>query len=412
MGKKKFQYDVESVFDVIDKDDAVFAPAKIMIGYVGENRNWSCITEEAFINAPIDNIPVVGKFYEDKQDFGGHDVKVVETKDNYDIYAATVPFGVVPKDAKRWFTEEVVDGITRKCFWTECLLWKRQYGYDHIAQSKTIHHSMEIEADTYVCRDDGYTVIEDMRFTALCLLGEDVEPCFENSRLETFSKQNFDENYKEMLKAFEAYSLTLGNEVNEKMEDNKVSEEEIKETEQTHEANEVSDETSETSVGQIDEDAQNDIDDNVEANTADDTQENTDDTDAEPEIDYALEYSTLKEQYDNLIAEVEELRKFKADVEAKERSVAEEELFTKFKKLEGIDVYSELVSKCKEGNVTLEEFEDKAYSICGRYNICLVEEKTDDKEEAVEHKFTVVEKKDNKVSPYGDAFEVYGNKKG
>lgn len=207
MENKKLKYEIESCIETIDVEDSVFAPAKIMIGYCGDNRNWSNIREEVFAEAPIKNIPVVANFYSDKNDFGGHDVKVIQNKDGIDIYAATVPFGLVPESAKQWFTEEFVDGEMKKCYWTECLLWKRQYGFNKIAESKRVNHSMEIDVSEYTERPDGYCVVDKMKFEALCLLGEDVEPCFENSRLELFSVDNFEKQFTEMLEQYKAYSL-------------------------------------------------------------------------------------------------------------------------------------------------------------------------------------------------------------
>ena len=101
METKKFRYDLESEIEMIGSNDEVFAPANILIGYCGDNRNWSSISEDAFANAPIKNIPVVANFISDKNDFGGHDVKIVQNKDGIDIYAATVPFGLVPESAKQ-----------------------------------------------------------------------------------------------------------------------------------------------------------------------------------------------------------------------------------------------------------------------------------------------------------------------
>lgn len=51
MENKKLKYEIESCIETIDVEDSVFAPAKIMIGYCGDNRNWSNIREEVFAEA-------------------------------------------------------------------------------------------------------------------------------------------------------------------------------------------------------------------------------------------------------------------------------------------------------------------------------------------------------------------------
>lgn len=354
---KKLKYEIESQIETIDVEDSVFAPAKIMIGYCGDNRNWSNIREEVFAEAPIKNIPVVANFYSDKNDFGGHDVKIIQNKDGIDIYAATVPFGLVPESAKQWFTEELVDGEMKKCYWTECLLWKRQYGFEKIAKTKRVNHSMEIDVSEYTERSDGYCVVDKMKFEALCLLGEDVEPCFENSRLELFSVDNFEKQFTEMLEQYKAYSLKLVSEVNNM---------ENKEFENVEEVQ---------------------------------TEEVTD--------DYSVEYSTLKEQYDVLMAEVEELREYKANIEAEKRANAEAEVFSKFEKLNDIEAFTKLKESASE--YSLEDLEEKCFAIAGKYGINLFESAEEVSEDSVNTKFSLVAE-EKKESAYGDLFERYSNK--
>lgn len=406
MENKKLKYEIESCIETIDVEDSVFAPAKIMIGYCGDNRNWSNIREEVFAEAPIKNIPVVANFYSDKNDFGGHDVKVIQNKDGIDIYAATVPFGLVPESAKQWFTEEFVDGEMKKCYWTECLLWKRQYGFNKIAESKRVNHSMEIDVSEYTERPDGYCVVDKMKFEALCLLGEDVEPCFENSRLELFSVDNFEKQFTEMLEQYKAYSLKLSSEVNE-MEENKVVEEVVEEqfenVEDTQE--EVTEETVESDESEsISVELETEI---FEDTTESEVVESTEEVVEENTIDYSAEYTTLKEQHDALMAEVEELREYKANVESEKRSVAESEVFAKFEKLNDIEAFTKLKESASE--YSIEDLEEKCFAIAGKYGINLFESTEEASEDSVNTKFSLITE-EKKESVYGDVFERYKNR--
>lgn len=423
MESKKLKYEISSVME-IDETDSVFAPGRILIGYCGDNRNWSSISEETFINAPIKNIPVVANFISDKNDFGGHDIKVIQDENGVDIYSATVPFGLVPESANQWFTEELVDGEMRKCYWTECLLWKRQYGFNKIAESKVINHSMEIDASEYTMRSDGYCEINKMRFEALCLLGDDVEPCFENSRLEVFSKDNFERQFTEMLEQYKAYSLKLDMEVNEMENENIKNVDEI--TEETVE-NEVADETSEvveTFEETVDESETDDVTESAEETTdesveeseqseetendvesGDISEEPTEEFSEEPTEDYSIMYSTLKEEYDALVSEVESLREYKNSVESAKRLEAENEVFAKFAVLESFDEYTSL--KENASNYSIEEIEDKCFAIVGRHGINMFES-AEDAEAPVSTKFSFVPEEKN-VSKYGDLFERYAN---
>ena len=404
MEVKKLKYDLESAIEVISSDDAVFAPAKILIGYCGDNRNYSNISEEVYMNARIKNIPVVANFISDKNDFGGHDVKIIHTEDGIDFYAATVPFGLVPESAKQWFTEEMVDGEMKKCYWTECLLWKRQYGFEKIAQAKRINHSMEISASEYTERDDGIVQIDKMDFEALCLLGSDVEPCFENSRLEL--GYALDSEIAEMMEQYKQYCLSNEG-VNKMDNENKFTEnEQVNEPETVVEPEQtVEPETT----------AEN------EFNQTENESENTENaenegTQAEPQVDpetesvdYELKYNELVSQFDALNEEVESLRKFKADIEAEIRAKEEAEVFAKFEKLSEIEEFTKLKETSSE--YTIETLEEKCFAIAGKHGINLFAKETENTETEPVTKFSVVpENNEKKESIYGNLFELYSNK--
>ena len=87
MENKKLKLDFEmTIFDVVDLNKS-FASAKVLIAYTGRNRNYSDIGKQAFIDAlpSIKNIPIVGRYDVDKDDFGGHDIKVINKEDGIDI---------------------------------------------------------------------------------------------------------------------------------------------------------------------------------------------------------------------------------------------------------------------------------------------------------------------------------------
>ena len=404
MEVKKLKYDLESAIEVIGSDDAVFAPAKILIGYCGDNRNYSNISEEVYMNARIKNIPVVANFISDKNDFGGHDVKIIHTEDGIDFYAATVPFGLVPESAKQWFTEEMVDGEMKKCYWTECLLWKRQYGFEKIAQTKRINHSMEISASEYTERDDGIIQIDKMDFEALCLLGSDVEPCFENSRLEL--GYALDSEIAEMMEQYKQYCLSNEG-VNKMDNENKFTEnEQVNEPENVVEPEQtVEPETSaENEFNQTENESENT--ENVEnEGTQTETQ-----VDPETEsVDYELKYNELVSQFDALNEEVESLRKFKADIEAEIRAKEEAEVFAKFEKLSEIEEFTKLKETSSE--YTIETLEEKCFAIAGKHGINLFAKETENTETEPVTKFSVVpESNEKKESIYGNLFELYSNK--
>lgn len=175
-------------FENIEDINPSFAKARIGIAYAGRNRNKSCIKKNVFEEAvpSLFYCPVVGRYDPDKDDFGGHDIRVVHNSDgDLEITNATVPFGVVfADDGVAWEEVTEADGTKREYLFCNVILWKRQYGYERLASQDTWNQSMEIHVDQYVIDSDGYCDIEKMYFEALCILGNDVEPCFESASVQ------------------------------------------------------------------------------------------------------------------------------------------------------------------------------------------------------------------------------------
>ena len=109
-----------------------FHEAVVRIMSDGENNNGTYFTKEAIEKAlwSIKNIPLVGLFKEDENNFGGHE-PVYEVRDGkMDVMFNTTPFGVIHESAKQWFEVVEENGVKKEYLVSECLFWKRQKGYD------------------------------------------------------------------------------------------------------------------------------------------------------------------------------------------------------------------------------------------------------------------------------------------
>lgn len=190
-----FDLKFENVMDI----NPSFAKARIGIAYAGRNRNKSCISKEVFEEAvpSLFYCPVVGRYDPDKNDFGSHDIRVVRNAEgNLSVENATTPYGVVfADDGVAWETVTEADGTERDYLFCNVILWKRQYGYECLASQDTWHQSMEIHVDRYMIDHDGYCNIEKMYFEALCILGNEVEPCFESASVQ-LAANNEASNYR------------------------------------------------------------------------------------------------------------------------------------------------------------------------------------------------------------------------
>ena len=436
MKNKKLKLDFEmTIFDVVDLNKS-FAAAKCLVCYTGRNRNYSDIGRQKIIDAipSIKNIPVVGRYDVDKDDFGSHDVKIVNKEDGIDIVNATIPFGVVPESANQWFETRIVDGEEKECFFTDVVLWKRQHGYEHIAKAGTISESMEIDVSEYMIDQDGYCIIDKFQFEALCLLGESVTPCFENACVQMYSNEivsDFKLQFSEMLREFKELnqSSTTVTDVTMEVDIDKnnggsTMAEEIK--------NEVVDEVTETVVEEtLEEAVENtveDVADEVVEETTDETteeiveetvEENKEDTSTEEVVeetteetvveesneDYSVLYSELKEKYDALENEVVSLREYKQTKESEERKCAEDALFADYEETIGeTEEFKSLKEKASE--FSLDALKKECLCIVGMYSMT---NKTKETNKSDSLKFSL-EPEVSEDEPYGGLMKKYLHK--
>lgn len=433
MENKKLKLDFEmTIFDVVDLNKS-FASAKVLIAYTGRNRNYSDIGKQAFIDAlpSIKNIPIVGRYDVDKDDFGGHDIKVINKEDGIDIVNATIPFGVVPESANQWFETRIVNGEEKECLFTDVVLWKRQHGYEHIASVGTLGQSMEINIDSYVVDSDGYCIIDKFQFEALTILGDDITPCFENACVQMYSNEivsDFKLQFSEMLREFKELnqSSTTVTDVTMEVDIDKnnggsTMAEEIK--------NEVVDEVTETVVEEtVDETVENtveDVEEEVVEETTDETteeivdetvEENKKETSTEEVVeeateetvveesneDYSVLYSELKEKYDALENEVVSLREYKQTKESEERKCAEDALFADYEETIGeTEEFKSLKEKASE--FSLDALKKECLCIVGMYSMT---NKTKEINKPDSLKFSL-EPEASEDEPYGGLMKKY-----
>ena len=229
-----------SNFQVINKD---FTRCRCNVFYTGRNRNYSDITEEAlqkFIaRKGYANVPVVAHLFKDengKYRVGGHDSKLILSNEGIEFVNECVPFGVIPEDCNPsmdLITER--SGEQRQYFSVDIILWTHRYPIMEAAFSDDIYfnQSMELNFDE-ISTDGDYTVVHDFSMSALCLLNrslspdENCEPCFESSRVKSFSldEDKFKQNFELMLDKLKQYESATA--VHDKETNNNPNKEEKK----------------------------------------------------------------------------------------------------------------------------------------------------------------------------------------
>ena len=248
----------------------LMSSCEIKVLYLGENRNHSYITKEVATDMAktLRGAPIVGYFKEEKGDFRDHGDRVIMDDEGIKFECMTKPYGFVAPDAKVWFqkfedTDEFGNVETREYLMTTGYLWTGQYEEAKLAVEEGRPQSMELDVETL----DGhwstnhktgmdFFIINDAIFSKLCILGEDVEPCFEGASVtapEVSKKFSLDDNFKNTLYTMMQdlkFALEGGN--NMDMEQNLVVEETIEEVVAENEEVVESVETEETPATEFD----------------------------------------------------------------------------------------------------------------------------------------------------------------
>lgn len=430
---------------------------------------------QSIYNIPIVGEFVEDENSEEENNFGGHGGKLVVDDNGARFIHTTKPMGVIPESANvYWETIKDSKEREREYLVVEgALLWNRYEDAVNTLKSDNFGQSMEIEVEEGTFDDDtGLYMIEKFDFSAFCVLGLDgrkdggVEPAFEDSKIITYSKE-FSNELKEMKKELSEYFTSFSKEEEEvkkmskekefdlesaktavkKAEDTKIQEdidkarEIVSELEDGEEKDklvarlddiEVEEETEEDDFSSKKEDENEEESETVQTETtgiagvvseekdeteedkqagAGEVKEGTVEGDARAiadentETDYAEKYKSLKEDFGKLQEELELLREYKLEVEKEEHGKQAIELFDKLgleeKDIEALDIYA----------YTIEELEDKCYSILGRKlagkedNFSLQDDIVKTNKVGLSQAST-----ENKKSKYGSLFTKYSDK--
>lgn len=395
----------------------LISECEIKVFYLGDNRNGSYITKDVAIDMAnsLPGCPIVGYYKQENEDFRDHGDRVIMDDSGIHFECMTRPYGFVAPDAKVWFQkfeeeDEYGRPIIREYMMTTGYLWTGQY-----EEAKKIYEdggrpqSMELDEDTL----DGqwarkykngmdFFIINDAIFSKLCILGEDVEPCFEGASVtapdistsftkvdEGFTKTLFDmmnelkfalkgeqkmvSNIEQIVEETTTQEVIVENqEVVENSfaaSDDKKDEEDKKE-----ESAEDKKEESKASEDKEDEDkkkyakADDEEEDKKEEKVEDKKEESSDDKKEEDEEEkkkYALlqeEHSALLEKFSALETSYNELLAFKNQVEDKEK----DELIQSFYMLSEEDKADVVANKAQ---YSLDEIESKLSVICVRKKV-------------------------------------------
>ena len=213
---------------------------EVKVLYLGSNRNGSFINKETAIQMAqtLPGCPIVGYYSENQEDFRDHGSQMIIDGDGVKFKCLTTPYGFVAPNAKVWFkdfedTDEFGNAIVRTYLMTEGYLWTEQYKEAQRVLNEGRPQSMELDEKTLkgywstdVNRGIDFFIINDAIFSKLCILGEDVEPCFEGAAVtapNVSSSFSLDDKFKHSLFTMinELKELTSKNEGGNSMDQTK-----------------------------------------------------------------------------------------------------------------------------------------------------------------------------------------------
>lgn len=390
----------------------LMSKCEIKVLYIGENRNHSYISKDVAedMAKTLRGAPIVGYYKEEKEDFADHGERVILDDEGIKFECLTKPYGFVAPDAKVWFqkfedTDDFGNKIVREYLMTVGYLWTKQYEECQIALDEGRPQSMELDEESL----DGhwstnnktgmdFFIINDAIFSKLCILGDDVEPCFEGANVTapevstSFSK--VDDTFKKTLYTMMQelkYALEGGQDMD--TENNnvnpEVAEDIVAPVDVNGEGTDFAKDDDKTKCAK-DEDktkcAKEEEEENANSDEEQDSQDNSDDSnDNKEEEDKDKKYSLLEENYNDLQQkyslleeEYNKLVQFKDEIENKQK----DELIKSFYMLSDEDKADVIANKAK---YSLDEIEAKLSVICVRKKVNFDLDNTDKNDDNVEN---------------------------
>lgn len=215
------------------KDDR-FQKVKIWIAHTGQNLNYTVFSKDVLgdMSKTLPYVPIVGfmeKNSEEENDFSDHRQRITVENSKVEVEYMGKAYGFIPEEPNAQFeTRGGKEWLTCEGYlWTKFA--KAIEIFDRADGSKS--QSMEIDNVEGKVDDRGRLVFSKGRFSALCILGEDVNPAMAGSTIEYFSTNELKEMVREMIHQFSIEKGAEGLENN----DEKVFETETDEVVETEE---------------------------------------------------------------------------------------------------------------------------------------------------------------------------------
>ena len=398
----------------------LMSKCQIKVLYIGANRNNTFIDKDVATEMAktLRGAPIVGYYRDTKEDFTDHGEKVIIDDEGIKFECQTVPYGFVDPNAAVWFQDfedydSFGNSVTHTYLMTTGYLWTGQFAESSLPVTEGRPQSMELDGasvqghwETNYQNGMDFFIINDATFSKLCILGDDVEPCFEGASVtapSVSSKFTLDDNFKNTLYSMMQDLKNALNEGRQQMENlektvtPEIEEAAVEYTQAEEAVSEVNNTTEDTSApadyvkkDQEEKKEKESKDDGGEGAAADeDSNKESDDSDDKDDDDdedkkgakkYELleeELNNLKESYSVLQSQYQELVNFKREIDNQKKDA----LIAEFYMLSDEDKADVIQNKEK---YTLDEIKAKLSVICFDKKISFtLNKEVEDKEEEV-----------------------------
>lgn len=349
---------------------------EIKVFYHGKNRNGSYISKPvgSQIANGLPRSPIVAFYNEQIEDYEDHGEELIINKNGIKFVRKTVPYGAVDQLSPIGWKEYIdADGKTREYLVCKGYLWTGRYPHLQSVIESGKGQSMEffpesVKGDWAIFPEDNqeFFIMNEAVISALCILGDDVEPCFEGASVHA-PEVLYSLKKDEFTKDFNSFMFELNKVLNEgslKMENLDQEVEVLDENVQTdlpETDNSLEDEKVETDTVEV----------TVEVEAVETTEEVVEDNfTAETEVETVSEevpdstftvedYTKLQNDFAQLKADYEALSEKYSVLEAEKSARIEaekDEVINKFSTILGEDI--EKVKSAKL-NFSVEQIEEK-----------------------------------------------------
>ena len=388
-----FSVPVDDTIELIDKTEISPFVDKcvIKVCYVGEqpNRNGTVITKDVAreMGRKIQGSPIVGFYDESTKDFAGHNRDIRIGDGTFKIVDTTKPYGFVPPDAKVWFQVFNDNGTEHEYLCTEGLLWTKAYSEAARILKEGNNQSMEIDGETekgFWTKDlksgDRIFIYNEALIEKLCILGQNVEPCFEGAQIKehfSLATDAFEDFKTRTFALIEQLESALQGGLKSPMENEKnlqTPEQELETQDPALEYEKKEEEEKKEAPAKEEEKKE-------EAPASEEKKEDEEKKEKKYNLEEVTEYAELKVKYDELQAQMTELQGKYSTLEATNNELSQYKAAAEKREKEAmVDSFYMLSEEDKKDVVehldeySLEDIEAKLAVICFKKKVSYVQE--------------------------------------